>query len=41
MKIKYDNIELYEVFSPISNNQVQYEMMKRGVWFSIKFSKIC
>ena len=36
---EYDNRELYEVFSPISNNQVRYEMMKRGVLVFYKVFK--
>ena len=36
---KYDNRELYEVFSHISNNSVRYEMMKRGVLVFYKIFK--
>ena len=28
---KYDNRELYEVFSPLSKPPMRYEMMKRGI----------
>ena len=36
---KYDNRELYEVFSPLSKSPVRYEMMKRGVLVFYKIFK--
>ena len=36
---EYDNRELYEVFSPLPNSPVRYEMMKRGILVFYKIFK--